>query len=77
MIKLVWLFTSNGGRENGRKKGYKWKPMSIRPQGRPRNRWENEVRNGMKKFKIKNWISCTQDHNKWISYVEKAKIFEE
>ena len=32
----------------------KWKAMSIRPQGRPKNRWEDDVRNDMKKLKIKN-----------------------
>ena len=33
--KLVWQFTSNAGRENGKKKVYKWKPMLTRPLGRP------------------------------------------
>jgi len=40
------------------KKVCKWKPMSIRPQGRPKNRWENDKRNCIKKMKIKKWISC-------------------
>jgi len=75
MVKLVWPFTSNAGIENG--KVYKWKPMLIRPQGRPMNRWEDDRRNDMKKLKIKNWISCIQDHNKWKSYVEKAKTFKD
>ena len=35
--------------------------MSIRPQGRPKNRWEDDIRNDMKELKIKNWISCIQD----------------
>jgi len=48
--------------------------MSIRPQGRPKNSWEDDVRNDMKKLKIKNWISCIQDRNKWKSYFERAKI---
>jgi len=34
-------------------KVYKWKPMSIRPQGRPKNRWEGDIRNDMKKLKKK------------------------
>ena len=29
------------------KKVRKWKPMSIRPQGRPKNRWEDDIRNDM------------------------------
>ena len=41
-----------------KRKVYKWKPMSIGPQGRPENRWEDDIRNDMKKLKIKNWIIC-------------------
>jgi len=29
------------------KKVYKWKPMLTRPLGRPKNRWENDIRNDM------------------------------
>ena len=56
---------------------YKWKPMSIRPQGKPQNRWEEDIRNDMKKLKINNWISCIQYRNKWKSYVERAKTFKD
>ena len=51
--------------------------MSIRPQGRPDNRWEDDIRNGMKKLEIKKWIICIQDRNKWKSYGEKAKTFKD
>jgi hypothetical protein len=76
-IKRVWAFTSNAGRESGKKKLYKWKPMLTRPLGRPENRWEDDIINGMKKLKIKNWSSCIQDRNKWKLYVEKGKTFKE
>ena len=33
------------------KKVYKWKPMLKRPLGRPKNRWEDYIRNDMKKLK--------------------------
>jgi len=55
------------------KKVYKWKPMSVRPLGRPKKRWGND----MKKLKIKNWVSCIKDHNKWKSYAGKAKTFKD
>ena len=55
----------------------KWKPMLTRPLGRPKNRWEDDIINDMKKLKIKNWASCIQDCNKWKLYVEKAKTFKE
>ena len=32
---------------------YKWKPMLTRPLGKPKNRWESDVTNDMKKPKIK------------------------
>ena len=45
--------------------------------GRPKNRWEDNIRNDTKKLKIKNWTSCIQDRNKWKLYVEKAKTFKD
>jgi hypothetical protein len=59
------------------KKVYKWKPTLTRPLGRPKNRWEDDIRNDMKKLQIKNWTSCIQDRNKWKLYAEKAKMFKE
>jgi hypothetical protein len=46
-IKLIWPFTSNDRRKNG-KKVYKWKPMLRRPLGRPKNRWKDDIRNDIK-----------------------------
>ena len=59
------------------KKVYKWKPMLRRPLGRRKNRWEDDIRNDMKKLKIKNWTSCIQDRSNWKLYVEKAKTFND
>jgi hypothetical protein len=59
------------------KRVYKWKPMLTRRLGRPKNRWEDDIINYMKKLKIKNWTSCIHDRNKWKLYVEKAKTFKE
>ena len=59
------------------KEGYKWKPILIRPLGRPKNRWEDDIRDDIKKLKIKNWTSCIQDHNNWKLCVEKAKTFND
>jgi len=56
---------------------YKWKPMLTQPLGRPKNKWEDDIINDMKKLKLKNWASCIQDRSKWKSCVEKAKKFKE
>ena len=58
-------------------KVYKWKPILTRPLGRPKNRWEDDIINDMKRLKIKNCTSCIQDRNKWKLYVEKDKTFKE
>jgi hypothetical protein len=34
-------------------KVYKWKPTLRRPLERPKNRWEDDIRKDMKKFKNK------------------------
>jgi hypothetical protein len=51
--------------------------MLTRPLGRPKNRWEDDIRKDMKKLKIKNWTRCIQDRNKWKLYVERARTFED
>ena len=51
--------------------------MSIRPQGRPKHRWEDDIRNDIKKLEMKDWISCIQDRNKWKSYAERVKKFKD
>jgi hypothetical protein len=51
--------------------------MLTRPLGRPKNRWEDDIINDMKKLKIKNWTSCTQDGKKWKLYAEMAKTFKQ
>jgi hypothetical protein len=48
--------------------------MLRRPPGRPKNRWEDDIK---KKLKIKNWTNCIQDRKNWKLYVEKAKTFKE
>jgi hypothetical protein len=55
----------------------KWKPVLKRPLWRPKNRWEDDIGNDMKKLKIKNWTNCTQDRNNWKLYVEKGKTFND
>jgi hypothetical protein len=59
------------------KRVYKWKPMLTLPLGRPKNKWEDDIINDMKKMKIKNWTSCIQDRSTWKLFAEKAKTFKE
>jgi hypothetical protein len=59
------------------KKIYKWKPLTGRPVGRPKSRWEDDVRNNLKKMKLIKWTGQVQDCLKWKSIVEKAKTLPE
>jgi hypothetical protein len=59
------------------KKIHKWKPFTGRPVGRPKARWEDDVRNDLKKIKLIKWAEHVQDRLKWKGIVEKAKIVPE
>jgi hypothetical protein len=37
------------------KKIYKWKQLTVRPAGRPKSRWEDDIRNDMRRMKIVKW----------------------
>jgi hypothetical protein len=43
------------------KRTHKWKPFTRRPVGRLKSRWEDGVRNDLKKMKIIKWIGQVQD----------------
>ena len=55
------------------KKIFNWKPLTKRPKGRPKCRWEDNIKQDICQFKIKNWMVCIQDQGKWKHVVEKAK----
>jgi hypothetical protein len=59
------------------KKIYKWKPFTGRPVGKSKCRWEDDVRDGLKKMKIIKWTGQVQDRLKWKGTVEKAKTVPE
>jgi hypothetical protein len=56
---------------------YKWKPYATRPKGRPRLRWEDDVRNYLRKMGVKNWKQRVQGRNKWKEIIEQAKTHKE
>ena len=57
------------------KKIFKWKLLTKRSQGKPKYRWEDNIKQDICQMKIKNWIACVQDRGKWKDVVEKAKTF--
>jgi hypothetical protein len=59
------------------KKIYESKPFTRRSVGRPKSRWEDDVRNDLKKMKLIKWTELVQDRLKWKDIVEKAKTVSE
>ena len=55
------------------KRIHKWKPFTGRPAGKSKSRWEDNVRNGLKKIKFVKWTEQVQDRSKWKDTVETAK----
>jgi hypothetical protein len=56
------------------KKVYEWSPALTRSLGRPKNIWEDDVKNDIKRLKITNWKDCIRNRTKWKKLFEKAKI---
>jgi hypothetical protein len=43
---------------------YSWKPISRRPIGRPKIRWEDDVREDIHKSQVPNWKTLVQDRRR-------------
>ena len=50
------------------------KPTGKRPLGRPRRRWEDNIRMDLKEIRIntRNWVNSAQDENYWRALVNEA-----
>ena len=55
------------------KKIFKLNPLTKRPRGKPKYRWEDNIIQDLGQMKIKNWFTCVQDRAKWKDVIEKAK----
>jgi len=51
-----------------------WRAMGTGPVGRPRQRWQEDVMEDLKKLKVKNWKETAKDRRTWRDLAEKAKI---
>jgi len=50
-----------------------WKPMSKRPIGRPKTRWEDDILEDTKNMNIRNWKKVVQNRDSWKKVVEQAR----
>jgi hypothetical protein len=51
---------------------FDWKPMGTRLARRPRQRWQEDVMEDLKKLKVKNWKETATDRRTWRDLAEKT-----
>ena len=52
----------------------RWKPMSKRPIGRPKTRWEDDVLEYIKSINVSNWKKVAQSRDSWKKVVKQPYI---
>ena len=50
-----------------------WRPMGTRLIVRPRQRWQEDVMEDLKKMKVKNWKETAKERRTWRDLAERAK----
>jgi hypothetical protein len=49
-----------------------WKPVETRRVGKPRQRWQEDVMEDLKKLEVKNWKEAAKDRRTWRDLAVKA-----
>jgi hypothetical protein len=69
---MAGIYAANGPSKTNQK-AIRFRPMGIRPVKRPRQRWQEDVVEDLKKLKVKNWKEAAEDRRTWRDLAEKAK----
>jgi len=72
--RLNWLgHVERMAEDNNVQKINRWKPMSKRPIGRPKKRWDDDVLEDIKSMNVRNWKNLAQNRDRWKKVVEQAR----
>ena len=72
--RLNWLgHVERMAEDDNVQKIKRWKPMSKRPIGRPKIRWEDDVLEDIKSMNVHNWKNVAQNRDSWKKVVEQAR----
>ena len=71
--RLSWFGHVQRMPETRAAKIFKWNPLTTRPRGKPKHRWEDNIILDLSQMNVKNWITCVQDTANWKVVIEKAK----
>ena len=61
------------GKEWTVKRITEWRAIAVRKIGRPRVRWEDDVREDLGKMEIQNWSKMAVDREIWRRIVEQTR----
>ena len=72
--RLNWLgHVELMAEDNNVQKIKRWKPMSKRPIGRPKTRWEKDVLEDIRNMNVHNWKKMAQNRDSWKKDNEQAR----
>ena len=72
--RLNWLgHVERKAEDNNVQKINRWKPISKRPIGRHKTRWEDDVLKDIKSINICNWKKITQNRDIWKKVIEQDR----
>ena len=57
------------------KKIYKWQPYINRPVGRPKHRWDDNVRNDLRKMKLLKWTEQAKTAKNGRKLSRKPRLY--
>ena len=52
---------------------HSWKHISKGPAGRPKIRWDDDVRKDTQRMNVPNWRILVQDRRRWTEVAEKTE----
>jgi len=74
IVLLNWLgHVERMAEDNTVQRIKRWKPMSKRPIGRPKTRWDVDVLEDIKNMNVRNWKKVTQNRDSWKKVVEQGR----
>jgi len=69
--RLNWLgHVECMAEDNNAQKIKRWKPMSKRPIGRTKTRWEDDILEDIRSMNVRNWKEVAQDRDSWKKTAE-------
>jgi len=70
---MVWSYRKNARNKNGQSNTLLETHFKRGPMGRPKIRWEDDVKKDIQRLKVPYWKTFVQDRRRWKEVVGKAK----